>query len=118
MYCHEARVFPCTTVTTLPGATAAATAEQTCLILTDAYFPQITYPDTGDSICFVNVSGVEHNIVSRNSEWEIGPIPDQGEVVIEVDSITERSFFNKDAVADDGSFIVQGGNSFDQAPLN
>jgi len=38
--------------------------------------------------------------------------------VIEVDSITERSFFNKDAVADDGSFIVQGGNSFDQAPLN
>ena len=106
------------TVATLSVANAAAAAEQTILILPDAYFPQVTYLDPGDSVWFINMSGGEHNIIAKDGSWEIGPIPDQGEAVLEVDSIAEKSFFDKDAVDADGTYIVQGDMSFDSAPLN
>ncbi|MFL4468405.1 hypothetical protein ACERZ8_00425 [Tateyamaria armeniaca] len=106
------------TVAALSVATSAAATEHTILILPDAYFPQITYLDEGDSVRFVNMSGLEHNIVAADAGWEIGPIPDQGEAVLEVDSVGEKSFFNKDAVNEDGEYFVQGDMSFDSAPLN
>ncbi|WP_299732458.1 hypothetical protein [uncultured Tateyamaria sp.] len=106
------------TVAALSVASAAAATEHTILILPDAYFPQITYVDNGDSVRFVNVSGAEHNIIAQDSSWEIGPIADQGEAVLSVNSVTERSFFNKDATGEDGTYIVQGDISFDTAPLN
>ena len=106
------------TVAALSVATTATAAEHTILILPDAYFPEITYLDTGDSVRFVNVSGTEHNIIAKDSTWEIGPIPEQGEAVLEVDTVAERLFYNKDVLNSDGSYFIQGGMSFDTAPLN
>lgn len=106
------------TVAALSIASAAAADEHTVLILPDAYFPQITYLDNGDSVRFINMSGGEHNIIAEGAAWEIGPIPDQGEAVLEVSDVVEKSFFNKDATAEDGTMLVQGEISFDTAPLN
>ncbi|MEM6372332.1 MAG: hypothetical protein AAF727_06085 [Pseudomonadota bacterium] len=105
-------------VAALSVATAATATEHTILILPDAYFPQITYLDEGDSVRFINMSGLEHNIIAAQGEWEIGPIPDQGEATLEVDSVAQRSFFNKDAVDENGDYVVQGDMSYETAPLN
>lgn len=106
------------TVAALTVASAAAAKEHTILILPDTYFPQVTYLDTGDSIRFVNVSGVQQNIVSADSAWTIGPIPAEGEAILEVDDVIEKTFFNQDAVDAEGNMIVQGEISFETAPLN
>lgn len=106
------------TVAAMSIASAAAADEHTVLILPDAYFPQITYLDSGDSVRFINMSGGEHSIVSEGAVWELGPIPDQGEVVLEVSDVVEKSFFDKDSTGADGTLLVQGEISFDTAPLN
>ncbi|MEP1355745.1 MAG: hypothetical protein ABJX32_14385 [Tateyamaria sp.] len=106
------------TVAAMSIASAAAADEHTVLILADAYFPKVTYLDNGDSVRFINMSGGEHNIVAEGAAWEIGPIPDQGEAVLEVGDVVEKLFYDKDAVADDGTLLVQGEISFDSAPLN
>ncbi|MEO0379191.1 MAG: hypothetical protein AAF252_02910 [Pseudomonadota bacterium] len=106
------------TVATLSVASAAAAMEHTVMILPDAYFPQVTYLKAGDSVRFVNASGVQHSIVAAGSDWTLGPIPNEGEAVLEVSNVIEKTFFNQDAVDGDGNLIVQGEISFETAPLN
>lgn len=106
------------TVAALSVASAAAAKEHTVLVLPDAYFPQITYLNPGDTVRFINMSGGEHNIIAKDSAWELGPIPDQGEATVNVSPLKEKTFYDKDAVNDSGEYIVQGEMSFDTAPLN
>lgn len=106
------------TVATLFAAHSAAAAEHTILILPDAYFPTISYIDSGDTVRFVNVSGGEHNIIAKNDSWEIGPIPDNGEVTMLIDSTVQKTFYDKDAVDADGAYLIEGAMSFSDAPLN
>jgi len=106
------------TIATLSAATTAAAAELTVLILPDAYFPEITYLNSGDTVRFINQSGVEQSIISENAAWELGPIPDQGEVTMVIDGGVEKSFYNKDMTDENGAYLVGGEVSFSTAPLN
>ena len=104
---------------TLTTATAAAAAEHEILILPDAYFPSILYIDDGDTVKFTNLTGVEHNIVAKNSSWALGPIADQSTVTMVMEQGTQTTFYDADAVSEeDGSFLVEGRMSFGDAPLD
>ena len=106
------------TVATLFAAGTAAATEHTILILEDAYFPQVTYLDRGDTVRFVNASGLPHSIIAKNDNWEIGPIPEDGEMTLLVDDGVQKTFYSKDSEADDGTFGVEGRMSYSDAPLN
>lgn len=104
---------------TLTAATAVSAAEHEILILPDAYFPSILYLDDGDTVKFTNLTGVEHNIVSKHGSWAIGPIADQGSVTMLIEQGVQTTFYDADAVSEeDGSFLVEGRMSFADAPLD
>ncbi|MEL6450157.1 MAG: hypothetical protein AAFQ19_02775 [Pseudomonadota bacterium] len=106
------------TLATLTTATAAHAAEHTILILPDAYFPQITYLTAGDTVHFENASGGSHNIVAKNDSWELGPIPNDGQVTITVPAGMQTTFYAKDLQDENGNFLVEGRMSFSPAPLD
>lgn len=104
---------------TLTAATAVSAAEQEILILPDAYFPSVLYLDAGDTVTFTNLTGSEHNIVSKHGSWTLGPIADQGSVTLVVDENVQTTFYDADKVSEeDGSFLVEGHFSFADAPLD
>lgn len=104
---------------TLTAATAVSAAEHEVLILPDAYFPSVLYIDEGDTVKFTNLTGTEHNIVSKHASWALGPIADQGSVTMIVEQGVQTTFYDADAVSEeDGSFLVEGNLSFAAAPLD
>ncbi|GGX52001.1 hypothetical protein GCM10007385_20830 [Tateyamaria omphalii] len=104
---------------TLTAATAVSAAEHEILILPDAYFPSVLYLDEGDTVKFTNLTGAEHNIISKNESWALGPIADQGSVTMIVDQNVQTTFYDADAVSEeDGSYLVEGNMSFGEAPLD
>lgn len=106
------------TVATFLAANSAAATEHTILILPDAYFPQITYLNEGDTVRFTNVSGSAHSIIAKNDSWEIGPIPNEGDLVMTIDTGVQKTFYNKSSEAEDGTYLVEGKMSFSAAPLD
>ncbi len=106
------------TVATLFAASSAAAAEHTILILPDTYFPRITYLNQGDTVRFINASGAEHTLVAKNDSWELGPIPEQGEVTMTIETGVQKTFYDKDSEIVDGEYQVEGRMSFAAAPLN
>ena len=102
---------------TICAPTSALAAEHTITILDFAYFPQITYLATGDTVHFINASGLPHTIIAADEDWEIGPIPMQGEASIVITEGMATTFFDKDSSDDDGNFAVEGGLSLSSAPL-
>jgi len=107
------------TVATMAAATTATAEQHEIIILQDAYFPQVTYLDSGDTVRFINLSGATHNIIAKNGSWEIGPIASEGEYVMTMTQGTQNTFYNKDATSEeDGSFLIEGRMSFSEAPLD
>ncbi|MEP2889574.1 hypothetical protein [Tateyamaria sp.] len=106
------------TVATLFAASPVAAAEHMILILEDAYFPQVTYLERGDTVRFVNASGLSHNIIAKNNSWELGPIPVDGEVTLLIDDGVQKTFYNTASEGEDGVFLVEGKMSYSNAPLN
>lgn len=98
-------------------ASAAAAAEHTILILPDAYFPQVTYLESGDTVRFVNVSGGSKNIISKNGSWELGPIQDQQEVTMEIIEGVQKTFYDADNKTPEGEYVIEGRMTFSIAPL-
>ena len=112
------RAFSILAVTAALFAThTAAATEHTVLILPDAYFPQITYVSSGDTVRFINMSGQEHDVIAEGEAWTIVGIQDTSEAVISVTSDMEATFYNKNS-SNQGVYQVQGEFSFDAAPLN
>ncbi|WP_299045971.1 hypothetical protein [uncultured Tateyamaria sp.] len=104
---------------TLTAATAVSAAEHEILILPDAYFPSILYLDEGDTVRFTNLTGTEHNIISKHGSWALGPISDQASVTMVVDETVQTTFYDADNLSEeDGSYLVQGNISFADAPLD
>jgi plastocyanin len=105
-------------VTALTTATSTLAAERTILILEDAYFPQITYLDEGDTVQFMNISGVSQNIIAKNGSWELGPIGDESQVTIVVEPGMQKTFYNKDLTDEAGEYLVEGNMSLAPPPIN
>lgn len=105
------------TAATLCAPTSALAAEHTITILDFAYFPQVTYLATGDTVHFINASGLPHTVISANEDWEVGPIPTQGEASIVISEGMATTFFDKESADEDGNFTVEGGLSLSSAPL-
>lgn len=112
------RAFSILTVTAALFAThTAAATEHTVLILPDAYFPQITYVSSGDSVRFVNMSGQEQDVIAEDEAWAIEDIQDTSDAVISITSDMAATFYNKNSGNGD-AYQVKGEFSFDAAPLN
>lgn len=105
------------TVAALFTAGSAGAKEHMILILDDAYFPQVTYLDEGDTVRFVNASSNSHNIIGQGGDWEIGPIPIDGEMTMIVAGGLAQTFFDAASEAEDGTFTVEGQMSYSAAPL-
>mmetsp|Transcript_22396 Transcript_22396/g.35979 ORF Transcript_22396/g.35979 Transcript_22396/m.35979 type:complete len:116 (-) Transcript_22396:2411-2758(-) len=99
------------------GTTAAAT-EHSILILPDAYFPQVTYIEPGDTVRFINASGSNQSIVAKNNDWTLGPIAPDAAVTVVIETGVQKTFYNKDLKDGDGNYSVEGKMSFSDAPLN
>ncbi|MEP1588900.1 MAG: hypothetical protein ABJR46_15720 [Tateyamaria sp.] len=105
------------TVATLFAASPVAAAEHMILILEDAYFPQVTYLERGDTVRFVNASGTAHNIIAKNDSWEIGPIAIDGEATLLVEDGVQKTFYDVNSAGENGGYSVTGQMSYSSAPL-
>lgn len=106
------------TAATLFAASPAAAAEHMILILEDAYFPQVTYLDRGDTVRFVNASGSAHSIIAMDETWEIGPISANGEATIVIDGTIQKTFYNQGSESEDGTFSIEGKMSYSPPRLH
>jgi plastocyanin len=106
------------TLATLAIGTAATAAEHVILILPDAYFPQITYMEPGDTVKFVNASGTAQSIIAKNDSWTLGPIASEAEASMLIDIGVQKTFYNADLTTEDGEYAIEGRMSFGAAPLN
>ena len=101
------------------GATGLAAQDHTILIMPDAYFPDITHVDIGETILFVNTTSETQNIVAVDEAWSVGPIAPQGEVMFDVLEGHDTEYFNANSFdADTAVYSVTGFLTFDEAPLN
>lgn len=103
---------------TLGMTSTAAAEEHIVLILPDAYFPNITYVDAGDTVRFVNASGTQHTVIARKNRWSVGPLNDQQEYVMAIADDIETVFYQDGAVDEEGNYTVDGRFSFSPAPIN
>lgn len=105
-------------VATMSIGSAAIAAEHEILILSDGYFPQITYLSSGDSVLFINESATDQSIISKNDSWTLGPIPPNGTETLVFTKGDQNTFYNADLVDEEGVYLVEGTMSLGTAPLN
>lgn len=102
----------------MTSASFAAAEEHVIFYLGDAFFPEVTYVDAGDTIRFLNSSTSTMNIVSQDSEWAVGPVAVDASEAISVSSGMKVKFFDADSLdGEEGSTAVGGDLSFEPAPL-
>lgn len=108
---------------TLVSASFATAEEHVILYLGDAFFPQITYVDAGDTLKFVNASSNTMNVVSSDSAWAIGPIAVDGSDTVDVTAGMALEFVDADSIGEDDeddedeTALVTGDISFDEPVL-
>ncbi|NRB01949.1 MAG: hypothetical protein HRU30_01665 [Rhodobacteraceae bacterium] len=98
--------------------TAAMAQEHLVLVLSDAYFPDITHVKAGDTVTFINASETTQNVVSESEAWSVGPIPVQGQLSMIITAGQETTFFNAATLDGDADEGVSGYLSFEPAPTN
>ena len=105
-------------VATLSIGSVATAAEHVILVMSDGYFPQITYISPGDSVQFLNVSTSNQSIIAKNDSWVLGPIAPDTSATLIVDESVQKTFYNADLTDEDGVYSIEGNMSFSTAPLN
>jgi len=100
------------TLATLGMAQPLLAAEHTVLILGEAFFPEITYANPGDTIVFVNASEAEQTVAAHDDSWTVGPIQIEQSASFQTDANMQ-----KDYVAQNNATVL-GAISFDPAPAN
>ena len=96
-------------------ASVASAEEHTILVLQNAFFPDVIYVKAGDSVRFVNEQAGSPSIISKDEEWEIGPLGAEGSNLLPVSGGMETVFY----VADEtGVSSVSGALSFEPAPAD
>jgi plastocyanin len=94
-------------------ATQAAAEELSVLIVDGAYFPEITYANTGDTILFTNESDVSHTVSGPAGTWKSGKIAVNGTYRLALAQNTPLTFSGVDS---DGKTIT-GEITYEDAPL-
>lgn len=105
-------------VAVLSTTPVAAAEDHVILIMSDGYFPQITYMSPGDRVEFLNVSASNQTIISENGGWTLGPIAPNASETMVIDDTVQKTFYNADVTSEDGTYTVEGSMSFSSAPLN
>ena len=88
------------------------------LVLPDAYFPQTSYVNTGDTLVFLNESDVAITVTSADGNWTTGPLSNNQSSTINVVAGMMTDFFHEGIEDDNGNPAVTGVISFDEAPIN
>ena len=97
--------------------TVAQAAEHRILVLPDAYFPRISYVNSGDTVRFVNTGESTHEIISKNGDWTL-EIAAQSEAVMVVEQGLQTEFYDASSQGEDGTYAVDGRISFAAAPID
>jgi len=104
----------------MTSASIAAAEEHVIFYLGDAFFPEVTYVDAGDTIRFLNSSTSEMTVVSLDEEWSVGPVGIDESQTLAVSGGMTLKFFDATAADADGESeaeAVEGELSFEPAPL-
>lgn len=86
-------------------ATAGSTAAENyqILMMDYAFFPEISYVQPGDTVTFVNMSGITRVIEAKNGSWSTPEIADGGEATISIEQGMMNTFKTKiDGVGGNG----------------
>ena len=79
------------TAAALTVTAGASSAENYRVLMMDyAFFPDISYVQDGDTLTFVNMSGITRTIAARNGSWGTPELIDGAEATITV----EKGMFN------------------------
>lgn len=81
------------------------------LMMENAFFPEVTFVQPGDTITFVNMSGLPRNIAATDKSWDTENIMDGGSLTVTVSSEMSSEFklSVKGAANDDSGTAVGHG---------
>lgn len=98
------------TAAALTCAAGPASADSYEVLMMDyAFFPEISYVQPGDTITFVNLSGITRIIEARNNAWATPEIPDGGSATISIIQGMKNDYITRiDGVGGNG---VTGGTA-------
>lgn len=101
------------TATALTGTAGAASAEEFRVLMMDyAFFPETSYVQPGDTITFVNMSGITRVIKSKNGAWETAELIDGAEATVTVFDGMQTAYITRiDGVGGAGVNAVEGGST-------
>lgn len=78
---------------TLTIATSPVAAEnQDILIMENAFFPELSYVQPGDTITFINMSGIERAVQATDASWTTESLSDGDSSVVNVVEQMEKNF--------------------------
>ena len=96
--------------------TAGATAAENyrVLMMDYAFFPDVSFVQDGDTITFVNLSGITRVIAARNGTWTTPELADGGEATISIVQGMHSTFQTKiDGVGGAGVTATENGSGDD-----
>jgi plastocyanin len=99
-------------------STPVQAAEHQILVLPDAYFPQTSYVTAGDTLVFLNESGIAITVISADEQWTTGTLANNQSSTITVVAGMTTDFFHEGVVDENGDPAVTGIISFIAAPLD
>lgn len=84
------------TAAALTCSTGSASAENFDIMIAEfSFFPSISYVQPGDTITFINESGVERDIRSKNKQWSISDLADGASPTITVEEGWKNDYLSR-----------------------
>ena len=84
------------TAAALTCSTGSASAEDFDILIAEfSFFPSISYVQPGDTITFINESGVERDIHSKNKQWSISDLADGASPTITVEEGWKNDYLSR-----------------------
>ncbi len=91
------------TAAALTCSTGSASAENYDIMIAEfSFFPSVSYVQPGDTITFINDSGIDRELRSKNADWFIPDLADGASASIVVEEGWKNDFFSRIKGADNG----------------
>lgn len=98
------------TAAALTCTTGSASAEQfQIMMMEQSFFPNVSYVKPGDTVTFVNMSGITRDIQARNGIWSIAGITDGAEATITVQEGWKNDYLSR--IQGTGSGTISGSST-------